>query len=208
MVRRSFATKLDVFLFCEVIKSGTLKEDLNLYRRAFNCFSLKDVEILSAYEAAWSKKGSDVAYLSASIGGGMTYKQLDDLVIDWKKRHKDSFLKVLRADYEASFVFDPDGQMMFRDFYKEHASERVCSYCEISDAQISELRKDGKIKTKRGRGHNMEIDRKNSNREYHFYNVRLACYWCNNAKTDEFDEVEFEEVGMAIKGIWKNRRTA
>jgi len=33
----------------------------------------------------------------------------------------------------------------------------------------------------------------------------MACYWCNNAKTDEFDGDEFKEIGEAIKKVWKKR---
>ena len=37
----------------------------------------------------------------------------------------------------------------------------------------------------------MEIDRIKANHEYLKDNVVLACYWCNNAKSDEFSEPEF-----------------
>ncbi len=34
-------------------------------------------------------------------------------------------------------------------------------------------------------------------------NVVLACYWCNNAKTDTFTYEEFKEVGKVFANIWK-----
>lgn len=34
----------------------------------------------------------------------------------------------------------------------------------------------------------------------------MACYWCNNAKTDEFSAEEFAPVGKEIGEIFKNRK--
>ena len=47
----------------------------------------------------------------------------------------------------------------------------------------------------------MEIDRKKPNLEYTKENCVRCCYWCNSAKTDEFDDVEFESIGDASKKI-------
>lgn len=33
----------------------------------------------------------------------------------------------------------------------------------------------------------------------------MACYWCNNAKTDEFTAEEFKEIGKEIRKIWDVR---
>ena len=55
------------------------------------------------------------------------------------------------------------------------------------------------------RGWNLEIDRLNSNFEYKPDNCAMACYWCNNAKTDEFTEDEFMVIGEAIKNVWRER---
>jgi hypothetical protein len=33
----------------------------------------------------------------------------------------------------------------------------------------------------------------------------MACYWCNNAKTDEFTAEEFEHIGIAIGELFKER---
>jgi len=55
------------------------------------------------------------------------------------------------------------------------------------------------------RGWNLEIDRKNSNYEYTKDNCVMCCYWCNNAKTDEFTYPEFKEIGLAFKQVWDKR---
>ena len=55
------------------------------------------------------------------------------------------------------------------------------------------------------RGFKLEIERFDSNIEYSYENMDLACYWCNNSKTDEFTKEEFEPVGKAIREIWNKR---
>jgi len=52
----------------------------------------------------------------------------------------------------------------------------------------------------------MEIDRIEPNKEYTPDNCVLACYWCNNAKSDEFSSHEFSEnIGPCIQSVWKKR---
>ena len=51
----------------------------------------------------------------------------------------------------------------------------------------------------------MEIDRKEPNLEYTKENCVWCCYWCNNAKTDEFKYKEFKKVGAVIETIWNDR---
>lgn len=48
------------------------------------------------------------------------------------------------------------------------------------------------------RGFNLEVDRKDSNGEYSPENCVLACYPCNNAKSDVFSYEEFLKIGKAI----------
>ncbi len=56
------------------------------------------------------------------------------------------------------------------------------------------------------RGKSLEIDRKQANLPYsNIQNLVLACYWCNNAKTDTFTEQEFLQMGEVMKRIWENR---
>ena len=51
----------------------------------------------------------------------------------------------------------------------------------------------------------LEIDRKRPNEEYTTDNSVLCCYWCNNAKTDEFCATEFKAIGEEIGKIWRKR---
>jgi hypothetical protein len=36
-------------------------------------------------------------------------------------------------------------------------------------------------------------------------NLTLACYWCNNGKTDTFTFDEAIEIGKSIQSIWEKR---
>lgn len=84
-----------------------------------------------------------------------------------------------------------------------------CFYCGISVTQSnmfrtlllrkfkSEGRGQGKLKT---RGKSFEIDRKDGIK-YSSENCVLACYFCNNAKSDIFSSKEFEKLGAEIGKI-------
>jgi 5-methylcytosine-specific restriction endonuclease McrA len=55
-------------------------------------------------------------------------------------------------------------------------------------------------------GRKLELDRKDPDLTYeNLNNLVLACYWCNNAKTDTFTNEEFMKVGEAFKAIWQKR---
>jgi 5-methylcytosine-specific restriction endonuclease McrA len=81
-----------------------------------------------------------------------------------------------------------------------------CHYCHITKAQISELiEKQQLFKKHITRGWTLEIDRKIPYLEYTEDNCVTCCYWCNNAKTDEFSYDEFKKIGIEIEKIWNER---
>jgi len=189
LIARSFNSKLDVYLFNELSTTGEIKV---VDEQKFLKFSVSK-QIADQYEDSWQRDEIN----------GIPAKDFDKKVESWYKGNLDLIKKVLTA-YEIQFKFDfPISEFM--EFYKEREEERVCFYCKTTEAEILKLRGSGLIKTKRNRGKQMEIDRKNSNMEYSKDNVVLACYWCNNAKTDEFTMEEFEAVGKEIRKIWNNR---
>ncbi len=88
------------------------------------------------------------------------------------------------------------------------ASERKCHYCEITEIEIAELIEKDLITTKRliTRGRKLEIERLLPNETYDkLSNLVFCCYWCNNAKTDEFTREEFIPLGHAIRDVWSKR---
>lgn len=83
---------------------------------------------------------------------------------------------------------------------------RHCDYCGISTKEIEFLRVNNKIFSKSGRGFTLEIDRLQPNLEYSEKNCCMSCYWCNNAKTDEFSCTEFtQHIAPGIRNIWNYR---
>jgi hypothetical protein len=97
---------------------------------------------------------------------------------------------------------------MYMFFIWWENEKRICYYCNLPENLLTELHVlPGHInKRYPNRGKSLEIDRKQSNLAYtNLDNLVLACYWCNNAKTDTFTEKEFLEIGSVIKNIWKKR---
>ncbi|MBD3839646.1 MAG: hypothetical protein IE878_04570, partial [Epsilonproteobacteria bacterium] len=84
-------------------------------------------------------------------------------------------------------------------FFKE---PRQCVYCGIKEEQLQSICK----QTKRaGRGERLEYDRIDDDKDYAIDNVVLACYYCNNAKSDEFSPAEFKEIARGINKVWNIR---
>ena len=94
----------------------------------------------------------------------------------------------------------------FSKFWNQEA-DRTCEYCGISESQIALLDKKCQIKTKRfySRGKTMEVDKVDAFGEYEVENIILSCYWCNNAKTDEYDLKEFKSIANGINKVWNQR---
>ncbi len=98
---------------------------------------------------------------------------------------------------------------VFEDYYQWYLDqESKCDYCGITESEIEGLMKKDHIFTKNfpSKGSKLEYHRKEINLENdQIENVVLCCYWCNNAKTDEFSYEEFKSVGKAMSDIWKRR---
>jgi 5-methylcytosine-specific restriction endonuclease McrA len=99
--------------------------------------------------------------------------------------------------------------MTFHLFYEWYIGlQRNCYYCGISETEINELIDNEIVSTKRTRGRKLELDRLSPNESYsNLDNIKLCCYWCNNAKTDTFNTDEFQRIGKVIGEIWKERKS-
>lgn len=85
---------------------------------------------------------------------------------------------------------------------------KSCHYCDITETEINTLLSNNLLYTKRlrTRGRKLEFDRKSPDVPYsNIDNIVLSCYWCNNAKTDTFTEIEFKKIGKSIKEIWRQK---
>ena len=78
----------------------------------------------------------------------------------------------------------------FREFYSWYTAQlRVCGYCGIEEIILKDLYDSDILSTKRKRGRTLEIERKDSkNNKYSPDNCILACYFCNNHKSDIISE--------------------
>ena len=85
---------------------------------------------------------------------------------------------------------------VFNDWYVGQLKQQqnCCYYCNVNQNDISLLIEQGIIKSKRfnKRGQNLEIDRKDSSL-YNKENCVLACYFCNNHKSDIISAEEFKK---------------
>ncbi|MCT7520932.1 hypothetical protein [Aliarcobacter cryaerophilus] len=95
----------------------------------------------------------------------------------------------------------------FEKWYGVDSKDRQCEYCLIRESEIKNLINQGKIYTKRltTRGRTMEVDRKDPKGHYQINNLVMSCYWCNNAKTDEFSYAETIQKKGKAYSIWKKR---
>jgi len=95
-------------------------------------------------------------------------------------------------------------------FQKWYDSKKgCCDYCGLTSKESLVLFLNYPKATRGGRrGKRLELDRKNplvKNYGEDINNLALACYWCNNAKTNYFTYEEFKKIGEKIKEIQQIR---
>lgn len=118
--------------------------------------------------------------------------------------------KLKQQHFAALAMWEKSYAATFKALFPEDAflnllKDQRCAYCNITMAEIEQIGQAQLLFKKSERGWSLEIDRKNSNFEYMPANCVLSCYWCNNAKTDEFTFEEFEEIGKSIEQVWRKR---
>jgi len=122
-----------------------------------------------------------------------------------------NFIKKWRGDnlfkYQSKKYIEVFEDILSPKDFNSLISKKECSYCGISLRQIEKLGREGKLQNKRAdtRGYALEVDRISPNKEYTKENCCMSCYWCNNAKTDEFCVNEFKEIARGINLVWQKR---
>jgi len=88
----------------------------------------------------------------------------------------------------------------FYTWYENQAEAQkgLCEYCHLPGYTD---RYYGRTFRKGRRGLNLEVDKKDNGKPYSPSNCVLACYPCNNAKSDVFSYEEFLEIGEAISRV-------
>lgn len=204
----SLATRIQLFLFWksfykEVIKTEDIANyideiekfeitnDLaNLYSNTYYQTKLKEKR-----EISFNGKNAYVDNICKNIPSKTKIKELS--------RNE---LKPLKDKYKEKF----EKIFPLKEFEHMTKNKTTCSYCGISLDQIKALGENKKLNNKRSdtRGYTLEIDRMLPNLEYSKKNCCMACYWCNNAKTDEFSPEEFKPIAEGIRKTWNERLKA
>jgi 5-methylcytosine-specific restriction endonuclease McrA len=183
----SFKTKMNLFIFSLAIdkKTSFTTED-------FGNFQISS-DLVTLYSAEYWQRPRDSRINDILIDD--LYKQM----IRLKEVNKE-IVDLLEHEYLRTFsTLFPENE------FEKLLSVKRCHYCGVSIEDIVDLSNKHKLFSKNERGRTLEIDRLNSNFEYTPKNCVMACYWCNNAKTDEFTEEEFKNIGTIIGTIWKGR---
>lgn len=85
--------------------------------------------------------------------------------------------------------FEKLGKRKFFEWYEK--LPKRCAYCEIEEEKLQKIFdvENGRLHTKRNRGRVLELERENAkNNEYSPENCVMACYLCNNHKSDLISE--------------------
>lgn len=100
----------------------------------------------------------------------------------------------------------------FNDFYKWYIIQYekqngCCYYCKTEESVLTELFEKKYTSIKRtNRGKRLEVERRDSgSNKYNKDNCVLACYFCNNDKSDIFSEAEYFEYLKDRKSFFINQ---
>ena len=119
------------------------------------------------------------------------------------KTHQDKKPKALKQKYY-SFKAQ-NGFKTFENFKNWYElQDKVCYYCGLTEVESQQVVRfalaskrfplNGKTGRGKSRGMYLEIDRRKpgTNQEYSETNCVLACYFCNNDKSDVFDDDQYK----------------
>jgi hypothetical protein len=110
----------------------------------------------------------------------------------------------LKTWYAGKARMNLTGFVTFESFESWYNNQQKhCHYCQIEEVEVQEIVMRGlltsarfpKIGMKargRNRGKWLEVDRKNPEGNYTATNCVLACYFCNNDKSDVFNEIQYQ----------------
>lgn len=193
----SFVTRLNLFLFDQIVNKGIKHiDELEFEKELFFNFVI-DEKIKIQYSAEYWQ------YNYNEKLNGIEINEIYNKLHSAKKNFVDKIEKLkelyINEKYEEIFPFDEFKR-------KLDEKDKRCHYCDITVDEINLLIDRKKLFNKHDtRGFELELDR-NANEEYTKDNTVLCCYWCNNAKTDEFSQGEFEKIGKVIREIWNERK--
>jgi len=121
------------------------------------------------------------------------------------KQHLGSIYKrITKKKCCDEWLADPEN---FYVWYEKRLNKQKgrCKYCHLPGDTEKYY---GKHFRKGRRGIHLEVDRKDNSQPYSPENCVLACYPCNNAKSDVFSYEEFLKIGEAIRNVKQNANIA
>lgn len=193
--KESFKARFDLLLFKHIIdgdKDPIPEQKLVLFKIEKNEDALK--QYINIY---WQRED----YKNDEINE----KKINDIyhaMKRWREENKELFEHLQR--YYVTQIFPT--VFSFEDFKDFINSKSECAYCHITEDKIKVLIDAQQLNKKKDtRGWTLEIDRIKPNYEYTKDNCVWCCYWCNNAKTDEFSYEEYKKIGKVIESIWDDR---
>jgi hypothetical protein len=191
LCKRTFNYRIELLLFDKILSEKEIEiDDISL-------FSQPIALVREEYRKACQLKSKDNL-----DNYTITMDELDKKMENWYKQKRN-----LKADLEKKFEDIFKNELPLKDFEVIYDMDRKCHYCGISIEQIEKLIENKSILTKRllTRGRSFEVDKIDPNGDYSKDNIALCCYWCNNAKSDEYTSEEFKTIGVKIKEIWNKR---
>ncbi len=231
----SFNTKFKLFVFHKILLDKEFDKyfnnEISNISEDFNNFEIT-LELANVFSSQYYQKDEkeDVTYnfsnneYTKNVGEITKALFAYDNSIGEKAYNKSYVFDMTNDEYRKKYITDNNINKCLYDelkevylnvenksfsfnYFKLLISNTKCSYCGIGVEQIEELGKNGKLNNKRSetRGYSLEIDRKLPNLEYFKENCCMACYWCNNAKTDEFSPKDFKPIANGITNMWNNR---
>jgi hypothetical protein len=124
-----------------------------------------------------------------------------------RRIYSDNICEEVKRLYKSKTGLNQIDVEIFQKWYD--SKKGCCDYCGLTSIESLQLFY-GYPKSTRGgrRGKRLELDRINPliiNYGQDIKNLALACYWCNNAKTNYFTYEEFIKIGDKIKEIQQIR---
>lgn len=184
----SFRTRLNLYIYSCVMNRIPV-----LSFSDFKQFSISEALVLEYATVYWQE------LVSFKIGD-FSIAEIQNAIGKIKQENDQLF-----REFEKSYVTEIFPAIFPQSDFDVLTKNTHCSYCGITEDDILKLANLRKLRKKNLRGWRLEMDRLDSNYEYTPQNCVMCCYWCNNAKTDEFTPEEFRLIGAAIRDVWQKR---
>ncbi len=174
-------------------------------RSKYKSIKLRNYNNIKRFEAFKEiVKNEQLNNLKHEFSHSLNHKDLEDKIGEKKISDIWEELNKLKSTTKISEI--PNGEFgLTWDKFVKIIFSKSCSYCGISIDNIYKISQKEKLFTKRARGYCLEVDQIDAYDHYNDNNCVAVCYWCNNAKTDEFTVEEFKEIAKGINAVWKCR---